>query len=95
MRRGKSTLRLAGRSSSKQSGMVLHVCNLLTLQVSVMLCTAHALFGAVIGRVFEEGQGVRLSQAGINDLWWGERVILLPYFSLVIELPFLPVLLGC
>lgn len=74
--------------------MALHVCTLLTLQVSVMLCTAHALFGPVIGRVFEEGQEVRLSQAGIDDIWWWGCVILLPYFSLVIELPLLPILLG-
>lgn len=60
-----------------------------------MLCTAHALFGPVIGGVFEEGQGVRLSQAGIHDMrWWGS-VMLLPYFSLVIELPLLPILLWC
>lgn len=73
-------------TSSKTVWNGLRVCNLLTLQVSVMLCTAHALFGPVVGRVFEEGQGVRLR--------WG-CVILLPYFSLVIELPLLPILLGC
>ena len=60
-----------------------------------MLCAAHALFGPVMGGVFEEGQGARLSQAGINGVRWWRCSVLLPYFSLVFELPLLPVLLVC
>lgn len=78
----------------QESGMIFHARNLLTLQVSVLLCTAHALFGPVIGGVFEEGQGVGLSQAGIDHMWRRWRVILLPYFSLVVEPALVPVLLG-
>lgn len=89
-----SKVHLAGGLPSQQSGMI---SNLLTLQVGVVLCAAHALFGPAIGGVFEEGRGVRLSQAGISDVWWWwwGRVILLPYFSLAVELPWLLVLLGC
>lgn len=59
-----------------------------------MLCAAHALFGPVNGRVFEEGRGVRMKVAWINHTWWRGCVIFLPYFSLVIERPSLPILIG-
>lgn len=59
-----------------------------------MLCAAHALFGPVNGRVFEEGRGVELKMARITDVLWCGCVIFLLYFSLVMELPSLPILLG-
>lgn len=59
-----------------------------------MFCAADALFGPVNGRVFEEGWGVRLKVAWINHTWWWACVIFLPYFSLVIERPSFPILLG-
>lgn len=59
-----------------------------------MLGAAHALFGPVNGRVFEEGRGVRLKVAWINHMCWWGCVIFLPYFSLVIERPSFPLLIG-